>query len=236
MSRLTRHDIVKEDKFVETFEKCRDFFLARQRQILMIAGIAVLVALIAGGIYFYLDYSRATAREDLARALTIFEAPVGNVPAGDGGPSFKSSREKNEKALAEFQKVLNHGESSTTSKISKYYIGLCLKELNRDTEAIAMLEPLTKEKSDYGALAMQVLAGMYEKNGNQAKAVEALQLIISYDQPAAPKSASLMHLAQLFEQQNKNSEAIKTYQQLIKEYPESSLVQKAEERLKLISK
>ena len=99
-----------------------------------------------------------------------------------------------------------------------------------------MLEPLTKEKSDYGALAMQVLAGMYEKNGNQAKAVEALQLIISYDQPAAPKSASLMHLAQLFEQQNKNSEAIKTYQQLIKEYPESSLVQKAEERLKLISK
>jgi len=45
-----------------------------------------------------------------------------------------------------------------------------------------------------------------------------------------------MHLAQLFEQQNKNSEAIKTYQQLIKEYPESSLIQKAEERLKLISK
>lgn len=236
MSRLTRHDIVKEDKFVETMEKCRDFFLARQRQILIIAGIAAGVALLAWGVYFYLGYSSAVAREELAQALAAFEAPVGAAPSPDGGPSFKSPREKYEKALAEFQKIINRGESSTTGKISKYYIGLCLKELNRDTEAIAVLEPLTKEKSDYGALALQVVAGMYEKNGNLNKAVEALQSIIIYDQPAAPKSASLMHLAQLLEQLNKNGEAIKTYQQLIKDYPESSQVQKAEERLKAISK
>jgi tetratricopeptide (TPR) repeat protein len=161
---------------------------------------------------------------------------VGTTPSPDGGFSFKSAREKNERALAEFQKVLNRGESSPTGKISKYYQGLCLKELNRETEAIAALEPLAKEKSDYGALALQVLAGMYEKNGNINKAVEALQSIISYDQPAAPKSASLMHLGQLLEQLNKNNEAVKAYQQLIKDFPESSLVPKAEERLKVISR
>jgi tetratricopeptide (TPR) repeat protein len=237
LARLTRHEILKEDHFLLTVEAARDFFLARKKQILLIAGVVAGVLLLGFGIYYYFAYSGEKAHQELSGALTIYQSSVGAVPApGDTSPGFKTSQEKYEKALVEFKKVVQQNGSSTPGKIAGYYVGLCLKQLNRDAEAIAQLEPLSKEKSDYGALSLAALAGLYEKSGNLAKTTEIYRQIIINDAAAAPKSVAMMHLAQLLEQQNKTAEAVKIYQQVVKDFPDSPFTSKAEERIKQIAK
>jgi TolA-binding protein len=95
---------------------------------------------------------------------------------------------------------------------------------------------LSKEKSDYGALALEVLGTIYESMGNTAKAVEVYQKLVADDAPAAPNRLDMLHLAKLYEQQNNSAEAVKIYQRVVKEFPGSSYASDAEQKLKQLSR
>jgi tetratricopeptide (TPR) repeat protein len=136
----------------------------------------------------------------------------------------------------EFQSVSSRYGSRSAGKAAKYYVGLCLRELNRPDQAIKELEPLSQEKSDYGALALEVLASIYENSGNTAKSLEVYQKMAADNVSAAPNSLVLLHLAKLYEQQNQSAEAIKTYQRVIKEFPGTSHSSDAEQKLKQLSR
>jgi len=239
LARLTRHEILKEDRFMQTLEEIRDIYLARQKQLLLGIAGGALVALLLFGVSYYSAHQNEKAKDELSQALKIYHAPVtvpGQNPSSASDLSFQSSNEKLQKALVEFQKIIVTRSSGPVGKIAKYYAGLCLKELNKNGEAIALLEPLSKEKSDYGALALVALASVYESAGNLAKSTEVYQQIVNSGSPVAPKNVSLMHLAQLYEQENKSSEAAKIYQQVIKEFPGTSYTSDAEQKLKQISR
>jgi len=45
-----------------------------------------------------------------------------------------------------------------------------------------------------------------------------------------------MHLARLYEEQNKKTEAARAYQQVVKDFPESPFVTEAEQKLKQIAR
>lgn len=241
MARLTRHEILKEDRFMLTLEEIRDLFLAKRRQILMGLGIGVLVALAVFGFYYYTAHENEKAKDQLSQALRIYEARVSaanqSQSAGSADEvSFKTAIEKYEKALAEFQKVTKDYPSRPAGKIARYYAGLCLNSLKRKSEAVTMLESLSKERSDYGALGQSALAAVYESSGDLAKSVEIYRQIVNSDSPVTPKNVSLMHLARLYEEQNKTTEAARTYQQVVKDFPESSFVTEAEQKLKQIAR
>jgi tetratricopeptide (TPR) repeat protein len=241
LSRLTRHEILKEDKFLTTLERARDFFLAKQKQLVIgLGAIALLFVLFLGSRYYFRQRDE-TAKDELSQALRIYHASVTSArppstPAGSPEPVFATSTEKFSKALAEFQKVSARHASYPAGKIARYYAGLSLRELNRTDEAIATLEPLSKEKSDFGALAQRGLATVYESTGNVAKAAEVYQQIVQNDTAVVPKSESLMHLAQLYEQQGKTAEAMKVYQQVIKDFAGTSYMGEAEQKLKQLTR
>lgn len=237
MARLTRHEILKEDHFLLAVEKTRDFFLKRKKEILVSAGIAGFVLLSVLGIRYFLAGEDEQSKDALSQALKTYHAPLAGSPeAASSDVSFPSANQKLEKALAEFRNVSSRHSSRPAGKIAKYYAGLCLMDLNNNGEAIKELEPLSKEKSDYGALAMIALATIYENSGNLAKATETYQQLVGSDTSVSPKSMSLIHLAQLYEQQNKPAEAVKTYQQVVKEFPGSANANDAEQKLKQLSR
>lgn len=241
LARLTRHEILKEDRFMLTLEEIRAFFLSRKRQILMGLGIGAVVAIAVFGFYYYAAHENERAKDQLSQALRIYEAPVRGANQSQGAApadelSFKTASEKYEKALAEFQKVIKDHPSRSSGKIARYYAGLCLNSLKKTSEAVTMLEPLSRERSDYGALAQSALAAVYESSGDLAKSAEIYQQIVNSTSPVTPKNVSLMHLARLYEEQNKTTEAARTYQQVVKEFPESPLVTEAEQKLKQIAR
>ncbi len=240
MSRLTRQEILKEDKFLTTLEWARDFFLRNRKQLLMGLGGLGLLLLTLAGIRYYLAQRDETAKDELSQALKIYHASVlgatpAFAPSGTSEPSFATPTEKFAKALTEFQKVSARHSSHAAGKIARYYAGLSLRELNRASEAIAILEPLSREKSDVGVLAQGALGAIYESTGNLPKAAEAYQQIAQSDSVVVPKNESLMHLAQLYEQQGKTAEATKIYQQVVKDFPGTSYVGEAEQKLKQLA-
>jgi len=224
-----------------TVEGIRDFFVVKKRQILngVLAGGVIALAVL--GFYYYSAHQNEKAKDQLSQALKIYQAPVtvAGQPQNPVAPdefSFKTSNEKYERALTEFQKIANDYPSRPAGKIARYYAGLCLNSLNRKTEAAALLSPLSKEKSDYGALALAALAAVYESSGDVAKSIDIFQQIINRGSPVTPKNVNLMHLARLYEEQNRTTEAAKTYQQIVKEFPGSSFVTEAEQKLKQIAR
>jgi len=239
LSRLTRHDILKEDKFLLTVDSARDFFLSRKKQILMVLGVTAAVLLAVLGVRYYLAQQDESAKDQLSAALRIYHGTVSGsapaLPASSSDPVFATSTEKFEKALAEFQRVATQHASRPSGKIAKYYAGLSLRELNRTNEAIATLEALSKDASDYGVLAQRSLVSIYEGSGNLAKAAEVCQQLSQSKSAVVPKSETLMQLAQLYERQNKRTEATKIYQQLVKDFPGTSTMTEAEQKLKQLS-
>ena len=239
MSRLTRHEILKEDKFLLTVDSARDFFLAKRKQILMTIGAIGAVSLAVLGVRYYLAQQDESAKDQLSAALKIYHGTVlGSTPAGTPGtsdPVYATSSEKYEKALTELQKVAAQYPSRPSGKIAKYYTGLSLRELNKTSEAIAALEALSKDSSDYGVLAQSALVSIYEGSGNLAKAAEVCQQLSQSKSAVVPKSETLMQLAQLYERQNKKPEATKIYQQLVKDFPGTSTMTEAEQKLKKLS-
>jgi tetratricopeptide (TPR) repeat protein len=237
LPRLTRHEILKEDKFLTTVEATRHFFAEKRKPLLVgLASVSVLLVAILGTRY-YLAQQNETAKDELSRALKIYHAPVGAQASSATGsdPVYATAQEKREKALAEFQKVIANHPSRPAGKIARYYAGLCLRELNKTSEAIAVLEPLSKEKSDFGALAQRALAAVYEDSGNLGEAAEVYQQIVQNDLSVVPRGESLMHLAELYQQQNKQADATKVYQQVVKEFPGTPYMTEAEQKLKQLS-
>ena len=237
MARLTRHEILKEDKFLRTVEAVRDFYLKFQRQIFLATGIAAAASLLMAGGAYYFIHEAQQAKDELSQALKMYHAPV--TPPGlpeaspnQNEPTFRSAKEKNEKSLAEFQKIIGRHSSGPVGKIARYYAGLCLQALNRAKEAIAILEPLSREKSDYGALACLALVQVYESSGDLVKAAETYRQIVESNSPVTPKSVNMIHLAQLYELQNKPGEATKMYQQVVKDFPGTQFSTEADQKLK----
>jgi len=240
LSRLTRHDILKEDKFLLTVDSARDFFLAKRKQILMALGAAAVVFLAVLGVRYYLAQQDESAKDQLSAALRTYHGTVlGSAPAAGpaaaSDPVFATTTEKYEKALVEFQKVAVQHASRPAGKIAKYYAGLSLRDLNKTNEAIATLEALGKDSSDYGILAQRALVSIYEGSGNLTKAAEVCQQLSQSKSAVVPKSETLMQLAQLYEQQNKKADATKVYQQLVKDFPGTSTMTEAEQKLKQLS-
>ena len=239
MSRLTRHDILKEDQFLLTVDSARGFFLAKRKQILMVLGAAGVVLLAVLGVRYYLAQQDESAKDQLSAALRTYHGTVlGSAPgpAAASEPVFATTTEKYEKALTEFQKVAAQYAARPAGKIAKYYAGLSLRELNKTNEAIATLEALSKDASDYGVLAQRALVSIYQVSGNLAKAAEVCQQLSQSKSTVVPKSETLMQLAQLYEQQNKKADATKIYQQLVKDFPGTSTMTEAEQKLKQLSR
>jgi tetratricopeptide (TPR) repeat protein len=190
------------------------------------------------GTRYYLAQQDERAKDALSQALRTYHAQVGTqaTPVSGSDPIFASAAEKFQKALTEFQKVSSSYPSRPAGKIAQYYTGLCLWEMKRPKEAIAALEPLAKDETDYGVLAQRVLAAVHEGSGELAKAAEIYQKIVQSDSAVVPKTEGLMHLAQLYEQQNKPAEATKIYQQVVKDFPGTAYVTEAEQKLKQLSR
>ncbi len=240
MSRLTRHEILKEDKFLTTLEAVRNLFLERRKQLFYGSAAFCLLLLAFLGSRYYLASRNEAAKDALSQALKTFHASVVNAssqanPGPSGDPVFTTEREKFEKALGEFKKVSADYSSSSAGKIARYYTALSLRELGRTDEAIVILEPLSQDKSDLSALAQRALASIYEQSGKLDKASAIYQRMVQSDDALVLKDESLMHLAQLYEQQGKSADATKIYQQVIKEFPGSSQQGEAERKLKQLA-
>ena len=236
MARLTRHEILKEDRFMVLVDETRHFFADNRSEILRgLSAVGVVAALVAG-YYYYSAKQEEHSKEELARALATYHATVGKTESsGLTAPVFfETPTQKYEQALSELQEVISRHHSRAAGKIATYYSGLCLHRLDRSSEALSLLEPLSREQSDFGALALAALGRIYEDTADLAKATEVYQQLVERNAVTTPGETLAMQAALLYEQQNRKEQAAEMYQKVIDEFPTSPASTEAEQRLRKI--
>jgi len=237
--RLTRKEIVQEDKIHSSLVGILDWF-NKNAKLLAIAAIVVLLAI--GGTYFWRYLSRSQGEElqaGFADALQIHSAPAGkDATANTAAPatnkySFATTQERHQKALAKFKEIADDSPGSEIGQLARYYVALNQYQLGKTSEAKSTLESLVDDADTPVTrnLARNMLVQLSEQAKNHEQSIKLLNDMLAEPTPAMPKNAVLLQMAQTYETMGKTAEASKRYKEITTEFPNSEEAKQAQAQL-----
>jgi TolA-binding protein len=235
MDRQHRHDL-KHDKFVDEIGVLSDKARANQRLLLTIGAAIVAIALLVYGIYFYRSTQESNAQAALATAITTFEAPVGDAPAGTPatpGPRFKTEAERTAAAEKHFKDVQAKFSGSDASDIAGLYLARIAAGKGDTKTARANLESFIDDHEDHilvGAARFSLYQLRIEA-GEAPQVVTELNAELAKAEPSLPGDSLLVLLAQAYDQQGNVAKSRETYKRLTTEFPESPYAIEAQRRV-----
>jgi tetratricopeptide (TPR) repeat protein len=228
---------IREDEFKSGVEHTLEWVRSHMDQV----RIAVIVALVSGGILLGLSTFRAqrlqASETAFAAALETFQAPVeGEQPEGSErqAGTFPNADEKFKKAAASFDGVARQWPSLPAGRRARYYAALCRIELGDFGNARKALSEIAARRDDSpleAALARMALAGADERSGQLDKAIEAYRQMADDSALALPRDYALMRLAESLEAARKGSEAGSSYRRVLDEFPQSVFAPEARRRM-----
>ena len=240
---LTRKEIVREDKIHWALAGTYDWFSNNARLVLIAVGV---VAVGLGGAFLWQYLSRSNSAKlqiQYGEALEMFSTPVGAAaqPAPDVTPSrykFATTAERNQKSLAEFQKIAEDSPRSDVGQYAKYYVALIQHQQGQTAQAKKQLEELIADGRQpmIRNLARNLLAQISEGEKNNQQTVTLLKQILDDATPGFPKQNVLMRLGQSYEALGAKDEAVKQYKRIVTEYPNSQESAEAQTKLDALQK
>jgi len=190
---------------------------------------AVVVAL---GVALFLRSRNEDAAAAFGAPLETYHAPVDAAPATDSKiKSYKNATEKYEAALKEFNEVAAAHGGTSAGRWAKYYAALSQEGLAKYGEAEKQLQEISGEgNADFRAVCKMALAGALLKQDKTAEAEKILKELEQNPTDSVPKITAQLALADLYRISNP-SQARTLYQEISKEFPETSLAEMAVQRL-----
>lgn len=123
-----------------------------------------------------------------------------------------------------FAQIADKYGSTDAGNIAKYQAGLCSYQLGKTKEAIKYLEDFkTKGDDTVSPQALFALANCYASDKQLDKAVETFKQAAGATDIPALCSEYLFQAGQILENQKKNDEALKIYQEIKEKYPSTPL-------------
>jgi TolA-binding protein len=241
MKKTERHQI-KRDELVTAIGK-GTFYVEHHARRVAILGVALVV--LAAGLFSARTWW--SAREDkasflLGQIMQTYRAPVTTSlgalqQSTPGSKTFSSVEEKNREVLKLADEMLTHDSSSRSAPKALYYKGLALSELKKSDDAAKTLQTLvTRYPADFLApLARYELARLKEAQGNAAEALIQYQALAEEAQGLFPKEEGLMGVARCQEALGRKNEALKTYQKIVKDFPDSDYQLEAKKKVEELS-
>jgi predicted negative regulator of RcsB-dependent stress response len=236
--RLTRKEIVQEDKIHSVLARTYQWFGLNYRYVLM-----GLVAVVAGltGLYFWQHFSEASGQKlqaEFADALAVHAAPIGaDEPATPNAPApkyrFATDQERHEKALVQFSEIMNRAPRSGIGQFAAYYVALNQHALGKTAEAKQGMERVAENAREpvVRNLARNYLAQISHMENNHEQAAALLSEMLREPTAAFPKQSVLIRLGENYEAQGKHDEALKQYQQVVSDYPDTQESEQAKAKI-----
>jgi len=235
MDRQHRHDL-KHDKFVDEIGVLSLKAKANQRLLLAIALGAVAIALLGYGIYFYRSNQEQRAQLALATAIETFEAPVGELPAGQpatAGPRFKTEPERTTAAEKQFKDVKSSYSGTDAGDVAGLYLARLAVNKGDTKSARPLLEEFLSDHSDH-LLAGSAHFSLYQlriESGEAAQVSTQLEAELKKPEPEIPGDSLLILLAQAYEVQGDSEKARDAYRRITTTFPESPYAVEAQRRV-----
>ena len=228
---------LKQDKIHDAIEHSAEaFFLHKQFTLIVL--LVVLVAAVAYGSWtVYHDRQTAAAAVALDTAMKAYDGHIaGNPDAQDPGEvSYTDDAARSSDALNKFNLVSSKYPNTNPGKQARYYAALCLENLDRHNQALEDLKKLTSDRDKELANMAQYQVGIiYARTGKPEEASKAFRELADRRSVFVPRPLALLELAGVLRQSNPK-EAATVYQQIKKEFPDTTISEQADRGLDLLA-
>lgn len=219
-ARMTRSELKAQDEITTTLERLTETAMARKNEILVGAGILVVLIGLFLGWRYYSSSRNAAAQKELATVISAFQ-----------DPTVKVEKERFEKTIAAAQKTMADYPSTETAYVAQYYLALGQDGIGDMASAVKNLEEvISRGKTEFKPIAQFALAGVYKHNNELQKAIDVLkQLEASGGFSKAMVSYELGNVA---ETANQKEVAQTAYSKVVTESADSPFREDAEAGLK----
>lgn len=231
--RYTRHDL-KQDKFATSAAEAVSEVVEHRSGIVKIVAVFVVLALLGGGIYFYMSSREEQATNALGQALVTYNAPV--VPPGtqkEGSmTTFNSEQERLIASKNAFYNISDQYGWTGSGQYARYLAGLTEKELGNYKVAEDQLRALSNtRRRELASLAKYALASVYRDENRDQDAINLLQTLIEKPSVSMPKANAQFALADIYVSEHQPDKAKVIYDQIARDNPKNEVGQIAKTHL-----
>jgi len=133
--------------------------------------------------------------------------------------------------MQKFIKVADKYPSTNPGKLARYYSALCLENLDRHNQALEELKKISGGgDKELAAMAQYQMAIIYSRTGKPDDAVKIFRALADKQSALVPRPLVLLELAGVLRSSNPK-EAAGIYQQIKKEFPDTSIADQADRGL-----
>jgi TolA-binding protein len=241
MKSTERHKL-KQNEFAQGVANAREMLETRGRDIgTLVVVVGVALALVAG--YTWWRSSRdGRANTMLAEALAIYEAPVVTATApAPGSPmpvqqpgTYATEQAKLEAALPKFVEAANAYPSTNAGIVARYHAAATLAVLGKYTEAEQRYQEVVDKagrNSIYGRTARLGLADSQAAQGKYDNAINTYRELSTDTSAQLPVDGILMQLGRVYVKAGKKDDAVRAFNRVVEEFPQSVYVADARKEL-----
>ncbi|MGE5420255.1 MAG: tetratricopeptide repeat protein [Chloroflexota bacterium] len=194
----------------ETLTRTEHFLEQNYKTLLTVLGVIVGIVAVVWVGKLYLNNRNKEAQSQMYQAERYLEMDSINLALnGDGN-------------YLGFLDIANDYKMTKAGNLAKYSAGICYLRLGNYEEAIDFLGKYSRKDKVIGSLAAGATGDAYVELGDLDKGVTKYMEAADYAENSFNTPLFLMKAAELYELQNKYADALKLYERIQKEYPEST--------------
>ena len=228
---------LKQDRIKETIEHGAEAVLSHGQFAAILVGVVLVIALGYGGWRFYIDRQTAKASIKFDDGMKAYEGHIGTAPdpTDPTQPVYPDDNARLQDALNKFAAAADKYASTNPGKLARYYEALCLEDLERHNQALEELKKISgSSDKELAAMAQYQIAIIDARTGRNDDAVKLFRALADKRSALVPRPLVLLELAGALRNSNPK-EAASIYEQIKKEFPDTTLADQADRGLESLS-
>jgi predicted negative regulator of RcsB-dependent stress response len=232
---ITRKEL-KQDRIKETFEHGAEAVFSHRSATLAVLLVILVVVSIWSGWRIYTDRQTVHASAAFSEAMKVYSARLGPAdPSQPGEPAFADEVSRSNAAQQKFVQAADKYPRNYYGRLARYYSALCLEDADRLNQALEELKKISGS-GDAGitALSQYQTAVIYARTGKVDEAAKIYRSLADAQSVLVPRPMVLLELANTL-RPNNPAEAVKIYEQVKKEFPDTPIAEEADKGMSTIS-
>jgi tetratricopeptide (TPR) repeat protein len=213
--------------FEETLTRTEHFLEENYKSLLIVLGVIVVLVGLVWLSRLYLGKRNDEAKSQMYQAERYLEMDSLKLALnGDGN-------------YLGFLDIAKDYKFTASGNLARYSAGMCYLHLGNYNEAISFLTKYSKKDKVLGSLAIGAIGDAYVELGDLSKGISKYIEAADYASNSFNTPIFLMKAGELYELTNKYAEALKVYERIESQYPESTegtTIDKYIARVKLLIK
>ena len=228
---------LKQDKIHDAIEHGAEAVFSHTTLLAAAILIAVIVAVSYAGWRFYTDRQTVRASAALDVAMKAYSARIGSTPdpSDPGETLYPTEAARAQDAAQKFSDVAAKYSNTNPGRLAGYYAALCYEDLDRQNQALEELKKIGSSKDkELAAMAQYQIGVIYERTGKPAESVKVFRNLADHSSVFVPRPVALLELAEVLRQSDPK-EAASVYEQIKKEFPNTSVSDEADRGLQTLA-